>query len=295
MADLADPAGRLGELPGPRRPDTARPAEAWPDEPEADTDTSRPAHFVQSLARGLAVIRAFDADHPDLTLSEVAHTCGLSRAAARRFLLTLADLGYVRVDRNRFRLAPRVLELGYAYVSSLQLPDIATPHLEQLVAQVGESASMAVLDGVEIAYVARVTVRRIMALCITVGTRFPAQFTAMGRVLLAHLPDTDRESKLTAIEQLARTPPTPHTLTDGAELRAELKRIREQGYALMDQELELGLRSVAAPIHDRTGTVVAAINIPVPAARISLPDLHTRLLPALRATAATIESDLRAP
>lgn len=292
MAGLSDPPGQLGRVPGQRRPEA--PQEPLPEEPLPE-EPSRPPHFVQSLARGLAVIRAFDADHPDLTLSEVAHSCGLSRAAARRFLLTLADLGYVRADRNRFRLTPRVLELGYAYVSGLRLPDVATPHLEQLVAEVGESASLAVLDGLDIVYVARVTVRRIMSLCITVGTRFPAQFTAMGRVLLAHLPDADRESRLAAIERLAQTPPTPHALTDPKELDAELHRIREQGYALMDQELELGLRSIAVPVRDRAGTVVAAINLPVPAARIPLPDLRTRLLPALRSTATKIESDLRAP
>src|SRR4051794_23692642 len=150
---------------------------------------ARGTHFVQSLERGLAVIRAFDAEAPELTLSDVARRTGMSRAAARRFLLTLADLGYVRTDGRQFSLSPRVLELGYAYLSSLSLPEVAEPHLEALVAEVRESSSMSVLDGGDIVYVARVPVSRIMTVAINVGTRFPAYATSMGRVMLAGLSD----------------------------------------------------------------------------------------------------------
>src|ERR687895_1378644 len=156
------------------------------------TETKTPergAHFVQSLARGLAVIRAFDAASPELTLSDVARKTGLTRAAARRFLLTFADLGYVRTDGRLFALSPRVLELGYAYLSSLTLPEVAEPHLERLVAEVHESSSVSVLDGDDIVYVARVPTARIMRVSISIGTRFPAYATSMGRVLLAALPE----------------------------------------------------------------------------------------------------------
>src|SRR5919205_75546 len=155
-----------------------------PDQPDAP---ARGTHFVRSLERGLAVIRAFDASAPELTLSDVARLTGLTRAAARRFLLTLVDLGYVRFDGRLFSLTPRVLELGYAYLSGLTLPDIAEPHLEWLAREVGESSSMSVLDGEDVVYVARVPTSRIMTVAINVGTRFPAYATSMGRVLLAGL------------------------------------------------------------------------------------------------------------
>ena len=154
----------------------------------SDGDEGRAPHFVQSLERGLAVIRAFDEHNPELTLSDVARSTGLTRAAARRFLLTLADLGYVRTDGRWFTLSPRILELGYAYLSSLSLTEVAEPHLERLVAEVHESSSVSVLDREDIVYVARVPTARIMAVSINVGTRFPAYATSMGRVLLSRLP-----------------------------------------------------------------------------------------------------------
>ena len=153
--------------------------------PSSSTSEGRAPHFVQSLERGLAVIRAFDEHNVELTLSDVARSTGLTRAAARRFLLTLADLGYVRTDGRWFSLSPRVLELGYAYLSSLSLPEVAEPHMERLVAEVHESSSVSVLDGEDIVYVARVPTSRIMTVSINVGTRFPAYATSMGRVLLA--------------------------------------------------------------------------------------------------------------
>lgn len=252
--------------------------------------TERGEHFVQSLERGLMVIRAFGPEEPELTLSDVARRTGLTRAAARRFLLTLADLGYVRSDGKHFALTPRVLELGYAYLSSLSLPEIAAPHLERLAAEVHESSSVSVLDGDEIVYVGRVPTSRIMRVSINVGTRFPAYATSMGRVLLAALAQADLDAYLARV---ALRPLTARTLTDAGELRAELARIREQGWALVDQELEEGLRSVAAPVHGREGAVVAAVNVSAHASRASREAVRKTLLPPLLATAARIESDLK--
>jgi IclR family pca regulon transcriptional regulator len=251
----------------------------------------RGAHFVQSLERGLAVIRAFDAQHAELTLSDVARATGLTRAAARRFLLTLVDLDYVRTDGRLFSLAPRVLELGYAYLSSLSLPEVAEPHLERLVAEVHESSSMCVLDGDDIVYVARVPTSRIMTVSISVGTRFPAYATSMGRVLLAALPDDRLEAYFDRAD-LYRL--TTRTITTAAALRTELAKVRAQGWALVDQELEDGLRSVAAPIRDRAGRVVAAVNLSAHASRTPLESMRRDLLPHLLATTARIDADLRA-
>jgi IclR family transcriptional regulator, pca regulon regulatory protein len=256
-------------------------------------ETARAAHFVQSLERGLAVIGAFDVEHPQLTLSEVARQCDLTRAAARRFLLTLADLGYVQTDGRLFRLSPRVLELGYAYLSSLGLPEIAEPHLEGLVRQIHESSSLCVLDGDDIVYVARVPTRRIMTVSITVGTRFPAYLTSVGRVMLAHLPDAELDTYLDRLSRSDPARPTARTIASADRLRVELKRVRDQGYAIVDQELEEGLRSVAVPVRDRTGAVVAAVNIPAHATRNSVESVRRDLLPPLLAAAAQIEADLR--
>ena len=221
--------------------------------------------FVQSFARGLAVIRAFDAHHTELGLSEVARRAELPRAAARRFLRTLEVLGYVHSDGKLFRLTPRVLELGFAYLSALSLPEIAQPHLERLSHELDESVSAAVLDGDDIVYVARVATRRIMSVGITIGTRFPAHQTSMGRVLLA-ASDVDA-----------------------------LPDVRAAGWALADQELEPGLRAVAAPVRDRTGEVVAAVNVSTSAARTSIEQLREVYLPALLRTTAAIERELLAP
>jgi IclR family pca regulon transcriptional regulator len=194
-------------------------------------DEAASGEFVQSLARGLAVIRAFDADHPELTLSDVARRAGITRAAARRFLLTLESLGYVAADGRAFRLTPRVLELGFSYLSSLSLPEIVQPHLEALSRDVDESVSAAVLDGADIVYIARVPTRRIMSVRITIGTRFPAFATSMGRALLAGLPDAAADAALAASD-LSRL--TDRTLTDPAKLREELARVRDQGWSLVD-------------------------------------------------------------
>jgi IclR family pca regulon transcriptional regulator len=251
---------------------------------------ARGTHFVQSLERGLAVIRAFDAATPELTLSEVARLTGLTRAAARRFLLTLTDLGYVRTDGRLFALSPRVLELGYAYLSSLTLPEVAEPHLERLVAEVRESSSVSVLDGEDIVYVARVPTSRIMRVAINVGTRFPAYATSMGRVLLAGLADAELEA-FVARADLRRL--TKRTVTTTDALRREVGKARSRGWALVDQELEEGLRSVAAPIRSRAGQVIAAVNVSAHASRTSKEAMRRELVPPLLATAARIEADLR--
>ena len=169
-------------------------------------DRPRSADFVQSLERGLLVIRAFDAEHRELGLSEVARISGHTRAAARRFLLTLAKLGYVTFNDGRFALTPRVLDLGYAYLSSLSLPEVAQPHMEALVAQVNESSSISVLDDTEVVYVARVPTRRIMSITLSVGTRLPAYATSMGRVLLAAQSEDwlDRYFKEVVLQPLTR-------------------------------------------------------------------------------------------
>lgn len=254
-------------------------------------EQARGTHFVQSLERGLMVVRAFSAEHPSMTLSEVARVTDLTRAAARRFLLTLVDLGYVRTDGRLFSLTPRVLELGYAYVASAGLPDVAQPHLEDLSAQVRESASVSVLEGDDVLYVARVATSRIMAVAITVGTRFPASVTSMGRVLLAGHDDEELSAYL---DRVSLEPLTHSTITDVDELRAEILRVRDQGYAVVDQELEEGLRSLAAPIRDGSGRVIAAANVSAHAGRSSLEDVCRDLLPALLEATTRIEADLTA-
>jgi IclR family pca regulon transcriptional regulator len=257
---------------------------------EPEPGVQRSGEFVQSLERGLAVIRAFGADRPSLTLSEVAKATGLSRAAARRFLHTLVDLGYVSSDGRDFTLRPQVLELGYAYLSSLSLPQVAQPHLRKLATEVGESASVAVLDGQDIVYVARIATYRIMSAAIVVGTRFPAYATSMGRAIVGAGPVDAQEAFLSSVRlrQL-----TPRTITDVDALRTALDQVRSQGWALVDQELEDGLRSLAAPVRDASGAVVAAVNISAPVRRGDLQDIVRDLLPPVLAAAKAIEEDLR--
>jgi IclR family transcriptional regulator, pca regulon regulatory protein len=274
------------------RPTARRPRlSATATEESADGPAGRSSDFVQSLDRGLAVIRAFGPDRDKLSLSDVARATGLTRAAARRFLLTLVSLGYVRSDGRLFSLRPRVLELGYAYLSGLALPDIASPHMEDLVARLHESSSISVLDGHQIVYVVRVPTKRIMTVAISVGTRLPAAATSMGRVLLAQLPPGELETFLTGVKL---EPYTIKTVTDVDRLREILAEAARHGYAIVDQELEEGLRSVAVPIRGATGVGAAAINVSAHASRVSMAAMREELLPALRQTAAQIETDLRA-
>jgi IclR family pca regulon transcriptional regulator len=252
----------------------------------------RGTDFVQSLERGLAVIRAFDGEHPALTLSDVSRRTGLTRAAARRFLLTLVELGYVHHDGREFMLRPSVLNLGFAYLSSMGLPEVAMPHMETLVALVQESSSMSVLDGQDVVYVARVpTRRRIMTVAIAVGTRFPAYATSMGRVLLAGLPDPELDAALAGAQL---TPFTDTTVTSVRELRTILDTTRERGYAVVDQELEHGLRSVAAPVRSDAGSVIAAVNVSVHASRATIDEIESRFVAPLLEAVERIGADYAA-
>jgi IclR family transcriptional regulator, pca regulon regulatory protein len=256
-----------------------------------DSAPERNPDYVQSLERGLAVIRAFGAERPELRLSDVARETGLTRAAARRFLLTLVRLGYVRQNGSTFSLRPRVLELGYAYLSALSLPEVAMPHMETLVAEVNESSSVAVLDDVDIVYVARVPTRRIMTITIAVGTRLPAYATSMGRVLLAGLPRGALEERL---ERMELEPLTPTTVSSVEALRERIDRVRSAGWAAVDQELEQGVRSAAVPIRDAAKNVVAALNMSVHATRMTMQTLRREVVPRLHRTAEAIEVDLGA-
>lgn len=252
------------------------------------SDTVTP-DFIQSLARGLDVIRSFSADHPRMTLSEVALTTGLTRATARRSLITLVALGYVSSDGRYFALRPRVMELGYSYLSSLTLPELAQDHLRDLAAAVGEACSIAVLDDDDVVYVARVTSKKIMTLTINVGTRFPAYATSMGRVLLAA---QDAQWLDAYMDRTELKPFTGKTVTEPARFRSTLRRVQTQGYALSDQELENGIRSLAAPIRDAAGSVVAAMNISMHASRGSTQALRKELLPHLQGSIQSLEDDL---
>jgi IclR family transcriptional regulator, pca regulon regulatory protein len=249
----------------------------------------RRTDFVQSLDRGLAVIRCFSSERPSLTLSEVAERTGLTRAAARRFLLTLQELGYVGSTGRQFSLRPRVLALGYAYLSSFSVAQIAQPHLEDLAEELHESCSVSVLDGDDIVYVARASANRIMTIALTVGTRLPPYPTSMGRVLLAWLPPAEIDAILgrTSLRKL-----TEQTVVDPDELKQILATVRAQGWATVDQELEAGVRSVAVPIRDSSGKVVAAINASAHAARVPMRTLEKQFLPRLLDAARQIDAEL---
>jgi IclR family transcriptional regulator, pca regulon regulatory protein len=247
--------------------------------------------FVQSFARGLGVLRAFGADHPALTLTEAAARSGLTRAGARRILLTLQHLGYVQADGRHFRLTPRVLDLGFAYLSSQPVWRLAQPAMEQLTADLRESCSAAVLDGSDIVYVLRVPAPQVMSITLSVGSRLPAYCTSMGRVLLAALPPADAAARLAAAPRPAHT---ARTLTALPDLLAELDRVRAEGHALVDEELEAGLVSMAVPVHDRGGRVVAAINLGAQRQRTPPEALRARMLPRLRDAAAQIDRLLQA-
>lgn len=247
------------------------------------------AEFVESLARGLTVITAFGEGRPELPLAAVAEATGLARATARRALITLEHLGYVASGDRGFRLTPLVLSLGCPALSRTTLPDISLPHMAELVRRVHDSASLAVLDGDDIRYTARVATERIMSVNITIGTRFPAYAASMGRVLLAGLPAEEREVRLARTEL---PPLTSHTVTDPARLLGLLGRVRDEGFALVDEELEEGLRSLAVPVRDHTGRTVAALNVAMHTARRTTDECLAEVLPPLRATADAIESDL---
>ena len=248
--------------------------------------------YVQSFARGLEVIRSFSASAPQQTLSEVAAQTGLTRAGARRILLTLQTLGYVETDGKLFRLSPRILDLGFAYLSSLPIWNLAEPVMEDLVEEVRESSSAAVLDGLDIVYVLRVPTHKIMRTTLGVGSRLPACWTSMGRMLLASLPDDELQARLAPVPLVRHT---AHTTTDLAELLARIRTARTQGWCLVNQELEEGLISIAAPLTDRTGRTVAALNISGQANRTSEGQMREQMLPALLRATRIISRMMGAP
>ncbi|MGW2816446.1 IclR family transcriptional regulator domain-containing protein [Streptomyces sp. NPDC001415] len=277
-----DPGHIRDHAPTPPQP---RPLAAWTSASKQELGSE----FVESLARGLTVLTAFGAGRAELTLSAVAEATGLPRATARRALITLDHLGLVATEGRDFRLTPGVLALGCPPLSRTTLSDIAAPHLAALVRHVHDSASLAVLDGDSIQYTARVATTRIMSVNITLGTRFPAYAASMGRVLLADLDAGERAARLGRTELPALT---PHTVTSPAALASVLERVADQGYAVVDEELEEGLRSIAVPVRDSDGRAVAAVNVAMHTTRRTVPECLTEVLPHLRATASAIEADL---
>jgi IclR family pca regulon transcriptional regulator len=245
--------------------------------------------FIEAIARGLDVIRAFKAGQPAMSLAAVAAASELPRPTARRILLTLEQLGYVRqVEASGYELTPRVLDLGMSYVLSHGLWEIARPHMEALVARTGESSSIAQLDGPDIVYVARVAVPKIVTLSVTIGTRFPAMPTSLGKVLLAALPLADAERVLA---EPSRSGISPRWLPDAAERAAALREVRARGWALTDEQLAPGIRSVAVPLRDGDGRVIAALNVNSHAAETPLDVLIGQHLPLLIQTAGAISAD----
>jgi IclR family transcriptional regulator, pca regulon regulatory protein len=251
----------------------------------------RDADYVRSIERGLAVIAALGHPGGGLTVADVARAIGVTRASARRTLLTLEQLGYLRCDERLFTLTPKLLDVGHGYRAGLALPDVARPHLQQLMEATDEFCSVSVLDGDETLCVARVAPARIMNVAMPVGTRLPAYATCVGRVLLAGLDAAGLDAYLGRVELRALT---PATIATAPSLRAELDRVRRQQFAVVDQELERGLRSAAAPIRDPSGRVVAAANVGALAGRVTVAALRRALVPPLRATAELIARDLAA-
>ncbi len=241
--------------------------------------------FVTALDRGLAVIQAFDATHPFMTLAELSVRTGLSRGTARRFLLTLEELGFVSMDGRGFALTPRVMRLGYAYLSSLGIGEVAQPIVKALSARLDESCSLAVLDGGDVVFVARAEARRVFRTGVTIGARLPAQATSLGRVLLAGLADTELDAWLERLEPVAFT---AKTTIDKALLRKAILRARQDGFATVDDELQLGIRSVAVPVPDGNGSVAAALNVGTLTPRTSFATMRNEYVPLLRAASKEI-------
>ena len=244
--------------------------------------------FIEAIARGLDVIRAFGPGQPVMSLAAVAAASDLPRPTARRILLTLEELGYVRQVEGGYELTPRVLDLGMSYVLSRGLWEVARPHMEALVARTRESSSIAQLDGSDIVYVARVAVPKIVTLAVTVGTRFPALQTSLGKVLLAALPAADVERVLA---EPSRSGIVPRWQPDPSERGAALREVRARGWALTDEQLAPGIRSVAVPLRDGDGLVIAALNVNSHAAETPLEVLTGKHLPLLLQTAGAISAD----
>jgi len=247
--------------------------------------TSADPNYMLSLARGLSVIRAFENSDHALSVAEVARRSEISRAAARRCLHTLACLDYVVSAGGKFELAPKVLTLGYAYLGSARVSRVAQPVLERVSERLQESCSMSVMDGNEIVYVARAASRRIVSISLSTGSRLPAYCTSMGRILLAFGGEERLKQYFAAVKPVAHT---SHTITKRADLLEEFQRIRSAGYALVDQELEIGLRSVAVPVRRSDASVVAAINVGVQATRVDCKTMVSSYVPVLQKAAAEI-------
>lgn len=252
-------------------------------------DAPQRRDLVAGLEKGLAVICAFDQERPLLSVTEVAERCGLTRAAARRYLITLEHLGYVRSERGRWSLSAKVLRLAQSYMHSGRLPRVVQPELHRLVSALKEASSAGVLDGDDVICIAALTAGHLVSSTLQPGTRVPAWCTANGRVLLAALPAAHRDAWLAS---RSFAPRTPYTVTDPQRLGAELARVRTQGYALVDQELEIGLRTISVPLESSDGQVLAAINVSAHAARRSAEQLVDECLPALRQTQATLRRQL---
>jgi IclR family pca regulon transcriptional regulator len=242
-------------------------------------------NMVSGLQNGLAVIEAFDERHPRLTIADVARATGLTRAAARRYLLTLGRLGYADHDGKFFSLTPKVLRLGYAALSAMTLPSRVQPWLERISAEVGESSSAAVLDDGEVIYIARSATLRIMSIGLSVGSRLPAYCTSLGRVLLAAQDEAWLDAYFARVELRALT---PRTLTSASDIRAVLEGVRRDSHCIVDEELELGLRSVAVPVRDATGKVRCAINVGVQTHRMTVQQMRDGILPRLLTAAAEL-------
>ena len=284
--ETAEPTRRTADRPAATPHDSAPPDEVAAEPPEeaapdaADAADAGPSRrdLVAGLEKGLAVIEAFDQDRPRLSITEVAERAGLTRAAARRYLLTLAHLGYVKADRRLFGLTPKVLRLGQSYMHSARLPRVIQPQLQRLAYALQEAASAGVLDGDDVISVSAASAGRVVSATLQPGTRVPAYCTSNGRVLLAALPQDEVDAWLA---RQTLEPLTPNTITHKDRLRIEIARARANGYAMVDQEFELGLRTIAVPLKNFRGATVAAMNISVHAARMRMDELVEKCLPAL--------------
>ncbi|NIZ09600.1 IclR family transcriptional regulator C-terminal domain-containing protein [Pseudooceanicola sp. HF7] len=239
-----------------------------------------PRDMISGLAKGLSVIETFSAERPRQSITDVSNASGLDRATSRRCLLTLTELGYASYDGKYFTLTPRVLRLGTACLATLPLAQIVQPMLDRMSDALGESSSISILDDLEIVYIARATQRKVMSIALMPGSRLPAFCTSMGRILLAALPEDEARARL---ERMERTPRTPLTLTDVDALMQHLAEVRSTGYSMNDQEIEMGLRSIAVPVYDSRGQVVAALNLGLPVRGEAPEEIPPRYLPPLRA------------
>ncbi|MDJ0939814.1 MAG: IclR family transcriptional regulator C-terminal domain-containing protein [Woeseiaceae bacterium] len=246
---------------------------------------------VNSLARGLEVIRAFTRANPRMTLSEIARATGMSRATVRRFLLTLVKEGYAETDGKYFGLRPKVLELGYAALSSMTMLDVMQPIMARLAETVEESCFAAVLDETDVVYIAAATPPdRIVSISVSVGSRAPAHCVSTGRVLVAALSEEEQDAYF---DKAKLTKMTSNTVTSKVKLRSLIEEARVKDWAIVDQELEIGLRSISVPVRDRSGKVVAALNVACPSSRITPEDMHSRILLELQAASQAITAGLQ--